>query len=149
MEIWPVGHYSPIHSHANANAIIRVLNGEITVKLFPFLCAEKDGVAPFSVATFKKGDITWITPSLNQTHQLTNLETNPYTCITIQCYMYNASASGHYDYFDYLDDTGAKQPYEPDSDMDFVEFKAKMREEWASRTAVPTVGSQRKCGWWC
>jgi hypothetical protein len=22
MEIWPVGHYSPIHNHANASAII-------------------------------------------------------------------------------------------------------------------------------
>lgn len=150
MEIWPVGHYSPIHSHANANAIIRVLNGEINVKLYPFLCAEKDGVAPFGVASFTKGDVTWITPTLNQTHQLKNLEKNTYTCITIQCYMYNAAAGSHYDYFDYLDDTGAKQPYEPDSDMDFVAFKAKMREEWAAAGGVPaavsTVGAR---GCWC
>jgi len=62
MEIWPVGHYSPIHSHANANAIIRVLNGEIHVNLYPFLCGDSDGVAPFGFGSFKKGDITWITP---------------------------------------------------------------------------------------
>lgn len=130
MEIWPVGHYSPIHSHANGNAIIRVLNGEIHVSLFPFLCAQKEGVSPFGSATFKQGDITWITPTLNQTHQLKNLETNTYTCITIQCYMYNAKSNSHYDYFDYLDDNGDKQQYEPDSDMDFLEFKKTIREEW-------------------
>ena len=130
MEIWPIGHYSPIHSHANGNAIIRVLNGEIHVSLFPFLCAEKESVPPFGSAVFKKGDITWITPTLNQTHQLKNLETNTYTCITIQCYMYNDTSNTHYDYFDYLDDNGEKQQYEPDSDMDFIEFKKKIKEEW-------------------
>jgi hypothetical protein len=133
MEIWPVGHYSPIHSHANASAIIRVLNGEINVALYPFLCAEKDGVKPFGTATFKEGDVAWITPTLNQTHQLKNMETNTYTCITIQCYMYTEKDRRHYDYFDYLDADGVQQPYEPDSDMDFVDFKARMREEWEAR----------------
>lgn len=37
LEIWPIGHFSPIHSHAKANAIIRVLNGTINVNLYPFL----------------------------------------------------------------------------------------------------------------
>lgn len=133
MEIWPVGHYSPIHSHANATAVIRVLNGEINVSMFPFLCAEKDGVKPFGAATFTKGDVTWITPTLNQTHQLKNMETNTYTCITIQCYMYTEKDKRHYDYFDYLDADGAQQPYEPDSDMDFLAFKAKIREQWNAR----------------
>ena len=128
MEIWPVGHYSPIHSHANGNAIIRVLNGEINVTLFPFLCP--DGVAPFGSATFKKGDITWITPTLNQTHQLKNMEKNTYTCITIQCYMYSSNSNNHYDYFDYIDDSGKKQQYDPDSDMDFLKFKKTIKEEW-------------------
>lgn len=133
MEIWPVGHYSPIHSHSNANAIIRVLNGEIHVSLYPFLCDQKGGVAPFGSATFKEGDVAWITPTLNQVHQLKNLETNSYTCITIQCYMYNEVDRTHYDYFDYLDANGAKQLYEPDSDMDFVAFKELIRKEWAAR----------------
>jgi len=130
MEIWPVGHYSPIHSHANANAIIRVLNGTIHVNLFPFLCGEKDGVSPFGFGSFTKGDITWITPTLNVTHQLKNLDVNTYTCITIQCYMYNAHSNNHYDYFDYIDESGKIQQYEPDSDMDFIDFKTKIREEW-------------------
>jgi hypothetical protein len=148
MEIWPAGHYSPIHSHAGASAIIRVLSGEINVSLYPFLCAEKDGVAPFGVKTFMKDDVAWITPTLNQTHQLRNLDTNSTACITIQCYMYMENDRRHYDYFDYLDADGAQKPYEPDSDMDFLEFKRVIRDEWATRKgAVPTVGARR--GWCC
>jgi len=133
LEIWPVGHFSPIHSHASADAVIRVLHGEINVKLYPFLCAEKDGVDPFATADFKKDQITWISPTLNQVHQLTNLEKNKHTCITIQCYMYNDKNRTHYDYFDYIDGHGVEQQYEPDSDMDFIKFKELMQTEWANR----------------
>lgn len=135
MEIWPVGHFSPIHSHANASAVIRVLNGEINVSLFPYLCSGKDGVKPFANATFKENDVAWITPTLNQVHQLKNMEKNSYTCITIQCYMYMDADRAHYDYFDYLDADGAVQQYEPDSDMDFMDFKKKIREEWVAYKA--------------
>ena len=127
MEIWPVGHYSPVHGHAGADAIIRVLYGNIHVRLFPFLSPE---VVPFSYAEFKTGEITWISPTLNQVHQLTNLKTSKTTCITIQCYMYEEADKGHYDYFDYIDPNGVTQQYEPDSDMDFVAFKALMKREW-------------------
>jgi hypothetical protein len=130
MEIWPPGHYSPVHSHAGASAVIRVLHGEIHVKLYPFLCAERDGVAPFGRSDFGVGDITWISPTLNQTHQLVNHKEE--TCITIQCYMYENANLRHYDYFDYLDDSGHKKQYEPDSDMDFVQFKERMKSEWES-----------------
>jgi hypothetical protein len=133
MEIWPVGHYSPIHNHAGAEAIIRVLHGSINVSLFPYLCAEEDGVKPFGAADFKKDDITWISPTLNQTHQLLNKPGNKDTCITIQCYMYNENNKAHYDYFDYLDDKGNKQQYEPDSDMDFIDFKKLIMREWKAR----------------
>lgn len=126
MEIWPVGHYSPIHSHAGADAIIRVLNGEINVKLFPFLGDD----VPFGEASFMRGDITWITPTLNTTHQLRNLKCNSYTCITIQCYMYENDSKKHYDYFDYIDENGHVQQYDPDSDMDFIKFKEMIRTEW-------------------
>ena len=128
MEIWPVGHYSPIHNHGGASAVIRVLNGSINVSLFPFLSG--DAVEPFAKADFVKEDITWISPELNQVHQLKNLEGNKDTCITIQCYMYEEDNKKHYDYFDYLDESGAKQQFEPNSDMDFVEFKKLMKKEW-------------------
>jgi hypothetical protein len=129
MEIWPSNHYSPIHSHANSSAIIRVLYGSIHVRLYPFLCAEKDGIEPFGETDFKENDITWLSPSLNQTHQLINNENK--TCITIQCYMYEDDNKRHYDYFDYLDKDGYKKQYEPDSDMDFITFKELMKTEWS------------------
>ena len=132
MEIWPIAHYSPIHNHSEANAVIRVLHGEINVSLYPFLCAEKDNIKPFGNISFNKDEITWISPTLNQTHKLMNLDTNTKTCITIQCYMYDNEDTTHYDYFDYLDDNGNILQYEPDSDMDFISFKNKMKEEWNS-----------------
>jgi uncharacterized cupin superfamily protein len=129
MEIWPGGHYSPIHSHAGAEAVIRVLEGRINVSLFPFL---SESVEPFGEEEFAPGDIMWISPTLNQTHQLKNKGTM--TCITIQCYMYDDSDQLHYDYFDYIDNKGRVRQYEPDSDMDFLEFKERMREEWLEQT---------------
>ena len=133
LEIWPIGHYSPVHNHGGANAVIRVLHGKINVKLFAFLCDEKESIEPFNEVQFVKNDITWISSSLNQVHQLHNLETNKDTCITIQCYMYDGNDKKHYDYFDYLDNSGHKQQYEPDSDMDFIEFKERIRNEWNNR----------------
>ena len=133
MEIWPVGHFSPVHSHSNANAVIRVLHGKINVKLFAFLCDEEETIDPFIESQFTKNDITWISPTLNQVHQLKNLETNAETCITIQCYKYDQKDKEHYDYFDYLDSNGNKQQYEPDSDMDFILFKEKMKQEWTNK----------------
>lgn len=133
MEIWPIGHYSPIHNHSGANAVIRVLNGDINVKLYPFLCDEEETIEPFGEKDFTTGDVTWISSNLNQVHQLLNKETNQKTCITIQCYMYDEEDKSHYDYFDYLGDENSKRQYEPDSDMDFIEFKKKMYEEWINR----------------
>ncbi len=136
MEIWPVGHYSPIHNHSQANAIIRVLHGTINVSLFPFLCDDKNTVEPFAKKDFVKDDITWISSTQNQIHQLKNIGTTNQTCITIQCYLYDSTDNVHYDYFDYLGENNSKQQYEPDSDMDFVAFKNKMREEWNNRNVV-------------
>jgi predicted metal-dependent enzyme (double-stranded beta helix superfamily) len=127
MEIWPAGHFSPIHSHAGAEAVIRVLEGGINVSLFHFL----SDIEPFAVANFVKDHVMWISPTLNQIHQLRNIGKN--TCVTIQCYMYDENNDKHYDYFDYLDETGAIQQYEPDSDMDFIAFKELMREEWINQ----------------
>jgi hypothetical protein len=134
MEIWPVGHFSPIHNHGGSTAIIRVLHGSINVSLFSFL--GDDTVEPFAKANFNVGDITWISPTLNQVHQLKNLEANTDTCITIQCYMYELSDTAHYDYFDYLDGSDTKQQFEPDSDMEFIKFKNLMKKEWAEKLKV-------------
>ena len=130
MEIWPVGHYSPVHNHSSANAIIRVFHGSINVSLYPFLCDSMDGIQPFGNADFNEGDITWISANYNQVHQLKNLEINSKACITIQCYMYDENDKVHYDYFDYLDDDYKKEQYNPDSDCEFMEFKSIIQSEW-------------------
>jgi hypothetical protein len=133
MEIWPVGHYSPIHNHGGASAVIRVLNGAIDVHLYPFL--SEDEVVPFATKEFRKGDVTWISPTLNQVHQLKNLDGNKDTCITIQCYMYEQDDTRHYEDFDYVEKGLPIQQFEPDSDKDFIEFKAEMKREWLEFTA--------------
>lgn len=134
MEIWPAGHYSPIHNHGGSSAVIRVLHGGIHVRLFSFL-----GGPQFAAADFKKDDVTWLNPVLNQVHQLEN--TAPAgACITIQCYMYEAEDSNHYDYFDYINADGKIEQFEPDSDMDFVRFKETVRSEWLARKAAKKPG---------
>ena len=144
MEIWPVGHYSPVHSHAGSEAVIRVLNGTIHVKLYPYLSHNiSNNVKPFSTVDLKENDFTWISPTLNQTHQLVN-KSKIETCITIQCYMYDDKDRSHYDYFDYIDGHGHIQPYEPDSDMDFINFKELMRQEWSSAKAAAFTESLKK-----
>jgi predicted metal-dependent enzyme (double-stranded beta helix superfamily) len=129
MEIWPSGNYSPIHNHGASDAVIRVLHGEITVSLFAFLAPEQ--TTPFAVKTFGKGDVTWISPRLNQVHQLHNLDMDE-PCITIQCYLYSENNDTHHPYFDYLGD-GDIEHFDPNSDADFLAFKRKMQEEWAGR----------------
>lgn len=132
MEIWPRGgHYSPIHNHGAANAVIRVLHGAINVSLFPYLGAS----ISFAAREFVEGEITWISPTMNQVHRLKNIRDDQ-TCITIQCYMYDESDRTHHDFFDFIDDVGSVGYYEPDSDMDFIAFKELMRREWLEAQAM-------------
>jgi predicted metal-dependent enzyme (double-stranded beta helix superfamily) len=128
MEIWPAGHFSPVHSHGGSEAVIRVLHGGIQVELFPFLSNDVEG---FATAQFTEGDMLWISPTLNQVHQLKNVGAEP--CVTIQCYMYDAEDNAHYDYFDYIDADGEVKRFTPDSDMEFLDFKDLMQEEWQTR----------------
>lgn len=144
MEIWPIGHYSPVHNHANANAIIRVLNGSINVSLYPFLCRGEDQIQPFQAVDFNENDVTWITANLNQVHQLKNFETNTKTCITIQCYMYSDDDNIHYDYFDYVGEGGKIEQYDPDSDMEFIAFKELIRKQWNERPLLLRSGKRRR-----
>lgn len=149
MEIWPANCYSPIHNHANANAIIRVLHGQIKVFLYPFLSEIKKinndpsltinpddayGNKSFASKVFSEGDITWISAVQNQTHQLYNSNIEGPTCITIQCYMYDESDRNHYAFFDYkVEDSDKIDKFDPDSDMDFLLFKETIKKEWLSK----------------
>ena len=132
MEIWPSGHYSPIHNHGGADAVIKVLHGAIHVSLFRMLSPHH--TEPYTTADFGTGDVTWISPRLNQTHQLKN--NGQASCITIQCYQSAQSDDTHYPYFDYLEAAGIGH-FDPSSDLDFLKFKKKMREEHGGAPARP------------
>lgn len=129
MEIWPGGHYSPIHSHSDSYAIIKVLHGSITSEYYPELNTEL--LRYYRKATLREGDVTWLSPDFYQTHRLRN-EGEPWqTCITIQCYQYGAADRRHYEFFDYIDES-AKQvrQFLPHSDWSYGDFKAQLKEEW-------------------
>ena len=132
LEIWPPGHHSPIHNHGDANAIIRVLQGEIQVDLYAMLSPKHTD--PFATKTFNKHDVTWLSPGLNQIHKLTNPNLCGPSCMTIQSYMYSGDNDEHYEFFDFIDGQNHTiEPFSPNSDMGFIEFKATMKEEWLKR----------------
>jgi len=145
MEIWPAGHYSPIHNHGESSAIIRILHGSIQMELYPFLCESESGIKPFTTTHCEKDDITWISPTLNQIHKLTNITND--SCITIQCYMYESDNTTHYDYFDYINADGKEQQYTPDSDMDFLQFKALMKTEWDEHQPLQSITKRPRRRW--
>lgn len=130
LEIWPGGHYSPIHDHGAACAVIKVLHGDIWVELFPQL--EPDLLEYFSEAVFHEGDVTFLTPALYQVHRLRNRNPAGHMTATIQCYRYPNDDTRHYEYFDYLGPTG-KEHFTPNSDWEYLEFKSLIRREWAER----------------
>ncbi|CAF1391348.1 unnamed protein product [Rotaria sp. Silwood1] len=128
-EIWPPGHGSPIHNHGNVYSIVRVLHGRIFVKLYPQLTLNTNLYKPIETM-FEEGQVTWMLPKLNQTHQLQNIDVHDKSAITIQCYKYGREDREHYEYFDYIANDGKSiGHFDPKSDMDYDEFKALMRQE--------------------
>jgi len=136
LEIWPPGHHSPIHNHAGAHAVIRVLHGAITVSLYSMLSIHHQ-LPICDPVVFEAGSVTWISPGLNQTHKLQNNNPDGSTCMTVQCYAYgNLDDRSHYEYFDYIDNSGLEiRHFEPNSDLDFVTFKMIMHEEHLKRSS--------------
>lgn len=129
IEIWPPGHYSPIHSHSNAYGIIRVLHGRLLVKLFPELTTKPFQYPPVE-QILDTNKVTWMLPKLNQTHQVRNADLDGSCAISIQCYQYGHEDDVHYEYFDYLSNDGLSiQHFDPKSDMDYDDFKKLMKEE--------------------
>jgi hypothetical protein len=128
MEIWPYNCGSPIHDHGNTHAIIKALRGSIDIELFRML-PQNDTLKPFDKFTVQEGEVTYIMPTTNQFHRLSN--PNGKTCITIQCYSYGDRDREHYPYFNYSTPNGKQEGhFNPISDCDFNEFKAKIFQEW-------------------
>ena len=133
MEIWPRGHYSTIHKHADAYGIIKVLHGKITAEIYPWFASPSPPY--FAKKRFVKDQVTWVTPELNQTHRLINDE-NSMMSITMQSYIFGRGEIEHRGVFDYIDDSNQTRGFVPPSDMDYPAFKALMRYEWLHSTSL-------------
>ena len=144
MEIWPPQCYSPIHDHANTAAVIKVLYGNITSRYFNPLADRNNGQPlQYKESNFQPGDVTYLTPSLFQTHQLINEGAD--TCITIQAYNYLASDEVHYETFDYVlpwDDS--KHHFTPGSDYDYLDVIRMVRNAFPLRQASDSEGSPER-----
>ncbi len=129
LEIWPGGHYSPIHSHADSYAIIKVLHGEICAEYYPELSI--DQLNYFIYALLRKGGVTWLSKDFYQTHRLHNQNLPGQMCATIQCYKYGESDRTHYEFFDYIDSEAQQiKRFTPNTDWSYHEFKDKLEQEW-------------------
>jgi hypothetical protein len=84
---------------------------------------------PFKKKLFEAGDITYLEPRMNQTHQLENVSSD--MCITLQTYKYPNDDDAHYETFDFVRPNGHEiEHFKPSSDMDLNDFANKMSEEW-------------------
>ena len=138
LEIWPGQNYSPIHNHSGADAVIKVLHGQIQSRWYAEL-------SPLYLDYYEKfdlfeGQVTWLSPEYYQTHQLFNPAPPGHMCATLQCYRYPDGDNEHYEYFDYLykDENGEWQigQFYPNSDMNYLDFKAAVRAEWNAYVAA-------------
>ncbi len=127
LEIWPTNHGSPIHNHGNAYAVIKVLHGGLTLKIFN-KHADKPDYPSLKTFDVWAGDVTWISPNWFQTHQLWN-STADY-CATVQCYQYGTNDFTHWPYFDYVANTQVINEFLPTSDYTFHEMEAMVMKEF-------------------
>ncbi|CAF0872582.1 unnamed protein product [Didymodactylos carnosus] len=131
LEVWPAGHYSPIHNHGNSYGIIRILYNEILISLYQSLNIKNQ--KPFIKRLLHENESTWMLPKLNQTHQVSNVSDR--CCITLQCYQYGKEDTKHYEYFDYINNDGKSiNHFNPISDMDYMEFRDAIKREWTEKS---------------
>ncbi|XP_069134529.1 uncharacterized protein [Argopecten irradians] len=127
LEIWPSKHYSPIHNHGNANAVIKVLFGQINVSIYNKHTTDPDE-KPLKTFVANSGDVTWISQDWYQTHKLWN-NTADY-CATIQCYKYDPGDTTHWSYFDYVGENSTIEGFLPSSDITFRDMRQKVLDEY-------------------
>ena len=132
LEIWPKNHGSPIHSHGNSYAVIKVIHGGLTISIYnKHVKSENDkSLLDYDV---KQGDVTWISPNWYQTHKLWN-NTSDY-CVTIQCYQYGDNDCHHWPYFSYISSKGMSEDFLPTSDFTFREMREEVLKEYQNYLA--------------
>jgi len=84
---------------------------------------------PILTKRFKKGDVTYLTPLIYQTHRLKNLDPKK-VCITLQAYQYLETDYNHYETFDYLDRDGNIHHFNPNSDAELIYLLGNVTSEY-------------------
>ncbi|CAD8194463.1 unnamed protein product [Paramecium pentaurelia] len=125
LEIWPFKHYSSIHDHAGQYGIVKVLQGIINVKIYAILSNAKHLMNPIKSLTCNQNDMTWLSPKLNQVHQLNNFY--PQTAITLQCYKYSKKSQEKIKQFAYVANQQYKN-FNPLSDFPDIELHTIFKE---------------------
>ncbi|KAJ7806867.1 RmlC-like cupin domain-containing protein [Mycena olivaceomarginata] len=146
LEIWPVGHYSPVHDHGESYAVIKVLHGTIECTYFETLTEGKDPVQLGPKATFREPAVTWLGEENYQVHQLRNISQD--VCCTIQCYQFGNTNNEHHRYFRYVGEKDKIEQFIPNSDMAFSDFRNAIELEWkiassGGLTTIPLVADRR------
>lgn len=129
LEIWPIGHKSPIHNHGGSFAIIKVLFGRITINVYNKQTDPPPNQSKvIKLFDAKEGDVTWISPNWFQTHHLEN-RTDDF-CATIQCYRYGEKDKMHWPDFDYVSSHGELDQFFPTSDFSFMFMRSQVLKEY-------------------
>jgi len=153
VEIWPPHCYSPIHDHADTVAVIKVLSGTITSTFYNPLAEYRNGKpVPLREGDVSKGQVTYLTPELFQTHMLKNNKND--SCITIQSYYYLNSNYVHNETFHYTESspTDAQDDpipnwdglhlFNPGSDIQYEDALQQARAFWILKPALPSEKSE-------
>ena len=138
LEIWPKGHYSPIHNHGNAVALIKLLCGKLKTEWFNPL-AEENSKNPKVIKTgfINAGNIAWMTPFNYQTHKLTN-EGNS-VAISIQAYAHTDSNTGkvYSETFNYIKSGDPElHHFYPNEDFSYDNLERIVLEEYTKHLEV-------------
>lgn len=131
LEIWPAKHGSPIHNHGSSFAVIKVVHGGLTIRVYNKHVDDVNNIGDNKVLQtidVKKGDCTWISPNWFQTHELWN-HSDDY-CATIQCYKYGENDVTHWPYFDYVASTNVIKEARGGVDYTFTEMQTMVIDEY-------------------
>jgi len=77
----------------------------------------------------KKGDVSYLTPLIYQTHRFINTDAKK-ACITLQGYQYLETDYNHYETFDYVDLDGFIQHFHPGSDAELIHLLGNVTDEY-------------------
>eukprot|EP00112_Aurelia_sp_Birch-Aquarium-sp1_P019640 Seg490.1 transcript_id=Seg490.1/GoldUCD/mRNA.D3Y31 product="hypothetical protein" protein_id=Seg490.1/GoldUCD/D3Y31 len=133
LELWPSKCKSPVHNHGASCAVIKVLFGQIQIKIFNKGSNPPTGTDFIKKFNAMKDDVTWMDSNWYQSHQLVNTTSD--FCATIQCYKYAAGDKIHWPGFDFIAVGEHSQgpvldTFMPNSDASFQKMRNTVLEEY-------------------